>query len=223
MTSEHTTRETWLVEAVSLIKSALFDPRELWLPPIIRVSPGLCPGKALGICVDSDCAKDGSCNIFVSPTLDDPMEILAVLAHELVHACVGNECKHGGLFLKTFRDIGFECKPTNCAVLPDQELYHTLMGVAVSLGVYPHAQLIKKVKEKKRHKWLSFSSTTNDEFIVRANYDTVVELGPPRDHTGEPMVPKDPDAWAELEQQAEQEEKEKDFLTVVVEELEEAL
>jgi hypothetical protein len=198
-------REEWLVAAVAAIKTALFDPRELWLPPVIRISTGPCPGKAIAMCVDEECATDGSCNIFVSPMIDDPLVVIAAVTHELCHACVGNEAKHGGVFIKVFREIGFECKATQANVIEGSEIHATLCGILIELGPYPHKQLVKKEKQKKAHKWISYKSISNEDYVIRANYFTCQELGNPRDFNGDPMEPSDPEKVQELEDQAEAE------------------
>lgn len=191
--NKYTTREEWLQEAVILLKSQLFDPREYHLPPVIRVSCGLCPGKAVGLMVDPDCVGDGSVAIFIDARLMDSVELLGTLLHELCHASVGIECRHKGPFVKIIRDLGLEGKPTATTVLPETELHATLTGIALTLGEYPHAPVVRKAKPTKKHAWVSFLSTTNENFIVRANVNTVKEFGPPRDCNGEPMVPKCPE------------------------------
>ncbi len=188
----HATREQWLVESVKLIKEELFEPLEYWLPPVIRISVGLCGGKAIGVCFDPTCAEDGATHIFVDPKKADPVEILATVVHELVHASVGLECKHKGLFVKVIRELGLEGKPTQTYAAEGTELHATLTGMAVTLGEYPHAPLVRKKKASKPHAWISFLSPTDEDFIVRANKNTVKEKGPPRDFNGEPMIPKDP-------------------------------
>lgn len=190
MSQIHVTRESWLQAGVGLLKEQLFDPREYHLPPVIRVSCGLCPGKAIGICMDPDCVEDGSIAIFLDPRLNDSIELLATLLHELCHASVGIECRHKGAFVKIIRDLGLEGKPTATVVLPETELHATLTGIALILGEYPHAPVVRKKKEAKAHAWISYISISDEDFVVRANRNTVAEKGPPRDFNGEPMVPK---------------------------------
>lgn len=187
-------RESWLEAAVLLIKEQLFDPREYTLPPITRVSVGLCGGKAIGLCADPDCAEDGSTHLFIDPKLTKPIEVLGTLLHEMVHASVGVECKHKGKFVEVIRELGLEGKPTATFVAPDTELYNTLCGIAMKLGDYPHAALTRKKKDKKPHAWITYVSVGHeDEFMVRANKNTVEEFGPPLDPWGEKMVPKNPE------------------------------
>lgn len=186
------TREEWLEAAVTRLKEQLFDPREYSLPPIVRVSVGLCPGKAIGMCADPESAEDGSTHLFIDPRLTKPVEILATLLHEMVHASVGVECKHKGKFVEVIRELGLEGKPTATFAAPDSELYATLEGIGVALGDFPHAALTRKAKPKKPHAWKSFVSEGHEEeYIVRANVNTVEEFGPPIDPWGNPMKLKE--------------------------------
>lgn len=190
------TREEWLNAVVKLLAEKLFAPLELRLPEKLRASCGICGGKFVGLCVKPDCADDGACHMFVDPLLNDPVEVIGTLAHEMVHAhcyAEGHDCKHKGLFLKVFRDIGFECKATAQFVTPNTELHATCSGIAIAVGPYPHAPVRRKQKPKKAHAWVSYISTSNEEYVVRANKNTVADLGPPRDYNGEPMVAKNPE------------------------------
>lgn len=209
---KHETRESWLQAAVKECDRLLFVPEQLELPKVIRISTGLCGGKAIGLAFMPECAEDYSTNIFVDPKLNEPTLVLATVVHELCHAVCfaqGLDCGHKGLFKKLIRQVGLDGPPTKTQVTEGTPLHGTLMEIAMGLGDYPHSPLQRKAKEKKRHAWLSFISETNDEFVVRANYHTVQELGPPRDFNGHPMVPKDPQAVAELEEQlASDEDKE---------------
>jgi hypothetical protein len=185
--TQHATREQWLLAAKDQIKTLLFDPLEMHLPPVIRVSVGLCGNKKLGLCVDSDCMEDGSVSIFVDPSTDDTVVLIATLVHELVHASVGVDEKHGPVFKKAVRELGLQGKATATYAEKGTELYTTIEGIAAGLGTYPHAKLVRKEKPKTKHNWVSYISASNEDYIVRANRLTVKELGPPRDYNGEPM------------------------------------
>jgi hypothetical protein len=204
--TQHATREQWLLAAKDQIKTLLFDPLEMHLPPVIRVSVGLCGNKKLGLCVDSDCMEDGSVSIFVDPSTDDTVVLIATLVHELVHASVGVDEKHGPVFKKAVRELGLQGKATATYAEKGTELYTTIEGIAAGLGTYPHAKLVRKEKDKKSaHPWISFLSPSCETFIVRCNKNTVREMGPPRDFNGEPMVPKDPTQMEDTDESAEEE------------------
>lgn len=187
------TREEWLNAAIHRIQGKLFEPLELRLPEKLRASCGFCTGKAIGICVKPECADDGATHIFIDPSKNEPLEIISILVHEMVHAhcfCEGLDCGHKGKFKKIIRELGLAGKPTATFLEPGSELEASCKGIAADLGEYPHAPVRKIKKETKPHAWISFVSTSDEEFIVRANKHTVKEKGPPRDHNGEPMVPK---------------------------------
>jgi hypothetical protein len=187
-------RETWLLACVEECRKSIFEPNDLWLPQALRISCGLCPGKAIGVCMDPECAEDEGTEIFVDPKLTDAVEIIAVVVHELCHASVGLEWKHKGKFIDAIRTVGLEGKPTATYISPGTELFHTANGIAVKLGPYPGVKLTRKAKEtKKRHAWQTFLSTSNPEYMIRANTNVVKEFGAPTDPWGQTMVLKDPE------------------------------
>jgi hypothetical protein len=75
--------------------------------------------------------------ILIDPKLEDPAEVLAVLAHELCHVCVGVDLGHNGAFRTLWRAVGFEGKPTEVSC--SEELSNRLDALAASLGPYPPA------------------------------------------------------------------------------------
>lgn len=187
-------REAWLNAATEGLRKQIFEPGDYWLPPTIRVSVGLCGGKAIGLCVDPECAEDKSTHIYIDPKLKEPVDVLQTLLHELVHASVGIECKHRGKFVTVIREIGLDGKATATYASPGTELHTTLTQLGVELGAYPHSALQRKPKEPKPSPWIAYiSPSMGEDYLVRANKNTVAEYGPPRDPNGEPMVPKNPE------------------------------
>jgi hypothetical protein len=51
-------------------------------------------GKRIGECWDGRASADGTFEVLIRPDQSDPIEVAAILAHELVHAAVGLECGH---------------------------------------------------------------------------------------------------------------------------------
>ena len=143
----HENRETWLLEAckaiVPLLKAAGGGET-----PKFRVSVGWPLGKrggskpdshTIGQCFCSTRSKDGTHEIFISPALDSPAEVLATLVHELVHAFVGIKAKHGREFKVVAVKAGLTGKMT--ATVAGEELKGKLAALAKELGEYPHAAL----------------------------------------------------------------------------------
>lgn len=198
-------REEWLSKAMNLIIDQVFVPNDLRMPPILKISCGICMGKAVGQCHKPDAADDGAVHIFVTPEhgSDEVMDILGTIVHELVHAnCYAEgylDCKHGHPFSKTIRTVGLEGKPKHATAHPGTELWATLEGIAAQLGEYPHKPLRKQPKATRRSEVLTWVSPTDDKYTVKCKYSLTVEKGVPRDYNSQPMIAKDPEKLAELE------------------------
>jgi hypothetical protein len=139
------TREVWLTKAAAKltprVQRAGFE-----MPANCRYTCGFPSTgglarkrRTIGQCWDKGCSKDETFEILVSPTLDDTVEVLATLLHEMIHAAVGLKCRHSGDFRKCAKAVGLEGKMT--ATVAGEELRADLMKLADSLGPYPHARL----------------------------------------------------------------------------------
>lgn len=142
MTDLTPTREAWLLAAVQLL-SPLFAAQELEVPAV-RISVGFPGGRGpktsvIGQCWNSHAAADQTPQIFIHPSLTDPVKIVATIMHELVHAI--DDCEHGhkGPFVKMIRALGLAGKPT--ATHAGEELVEQLQPILDELGEYPHAAL----------------------------------------------------------------------------------
>jgi hypothetical protein len=144
----HANRESWLEASIPMLRATVFgDHVEKWPTFPIRVACGWPKGTrggkghhAIGQCWSNRCSKDGASEIFVSPELDDPIRVLDVLSHELVHAIVGCENGHRKPFGKLARAIGLEGKLT--ATVAGPALLERLHAITSVLWLYPHASLL---------------------------------------------------------------------------------
>jgi hypothetical protein len=197
-------RDQWLTEAMNKIIDVVFKPVELRMPPLLRIAAGLLPGKALGVCTNPLYADDGAVHIWITPEhgADDVMAILGTIVHELCHAVAHaegyNDCGHGHPFSKYIRDVGLEGKPKHATAVEGTELWATLSGIAAELGPYDHAPLRKKESKKRNSDVVTWISTTDPEFEVKAKYALTVEKGTPRDPSAVPMEPKDKGKYEEI-------------------------
>lgn len=137
-------REQWLLAAVQQV-TPLFESNSYTVPKV-RVSCGWpCRGalaakkRRIGECWPKEAATDNVTQIFISPYLEDQNEIVAVLVHELVHAVVGCDKKHGKVFGKCARTMGLEGKLT--ATYAGPALKGSIEKWLKILDVYPHAKL----------------------------------------------------------------------------------
>jgi hypothetical protein len=155
-------REQWLTNAVEKL-TPLFRGAGLAVPEL-RVSCGfpsigaLSPKKRIiGECWSGLAAKDGKPQLFISPMLIEAATaggVLATLVHEMVHAAIGCEAKHGPKFKKAMKKVGLEGKPT--ATHADEAMVEKLTQLLAELGPYPHSELTfvkeRKVQTTRMHK-----------------------------------------------------------------------
>jgi hypothetical protein len=136
-----------------------FDTREAWLvalakklEPIIREQAGLKPstykvacgwpsrrgtahkGKRIGECWNQE--GRSSKEMFISPVLDDPIEVAETLLHELLHAFLSPGVGHRKPFSQAAKKVGLEGKPTS--TVAGDSLRETLTAITDELGPYPH-------------------------------------------------------------------------------------
>lgn len=140
------TREQWLTERAGEIADH-FESCGFNIPWSIRVScgwPGVAPGGridcVLGVTYDAEASMDGVREIFISPMLSTPTEIVRVLAHEMVHTILPTWEQHGSGFLAVCDGLGLtEGEPTQR--MPGPELMEKLLDHLKRADAYPHAPL----------------------------------------------------------------------------------
>jgi hypothetical protein len=138
----HRTREAWLTAAVEAL-TPLLTAVDAAVPPV-RVSVGFPGGRGrknavIGQCWAAEAATDKVAQVFISPTIVDPVQVLATLLHELIHAVDANKSGHRGQFARVARAVGLQGPMT--ATTPGEALSATLRAVANGLGMFPHAAL----------------------------------------------------------------------------------
>jgi len=141
------TREEWLLKAAEVLNGRLLH-EEL---PLLKVSvgwpKGVRSGHALGQCWSKKASQDGdSYHIFVSPVIQDTVEVLRVLLHELIHAAAGTEAGHKGTFAKMAKRVGFEQPWTSTPATLG--LLEVLKELVKELGSFPHPGLNPPMKKQ---------------------------------------------------------------------------
>jgi hypothetical protein len=135
-------REQWLNNAVTSVRG-IFHANGYPIPDHIRVSCGFPSKRArslyrnVGEHFSPDVSEDATHQIFISPVLDDSVEVLGVLMHELSHAVTGSG--HGTEFRNCVKKVWLEGKPTETKV--GVEFRSNFAPILESLGLYPHAKL----------------------------------------------------------------------------------
>ena len=121
------------------------------IPDRFRISLSLMKGKALGVCYDVTCSADHTYEILVKIDQADPLEVAAIVTHELIHASIGIDCKHGPEFKKVALALGLEGKMTHTR--PGDRFRANIGPILEEMGPFPHARLDldgKRVGPKKQ-------------------------------------------------------------------------
>lgn len=143
----HKTREAWLnhvAQRMAPMFVALCAP----LPERVRIAIGFTStgkrSRHIGECWDNRCSDDGHFEIFIVPNLAEsadmmPLQVAAILAHELVHVAVGIPAGHGKYFRRVAKGIGLEGKMT--ATVPGPKFEMAIGPILASAGPLPHGRL----------------------------------------------------------------------------------
>ena len=167
------TREEWLNKALLEI-IPIFEGKGISWPNTlkIRASCGFPSSNALsrrsrtiGQCHKTEWSGDKTNEIFISPVIDNPLEAIATLTHEMVH--VLDDCKsgHKGAFRRTMKLVGLEGKPTHTHA--GEELTVRLNTILEGLGAYPHHALNPVAREKKQTTRLLKAMCSGCGYIIR--------------------------------------------------------
>lgn len=142
------TRENWLQDAVEQLKP-IFSIQGYQVPDV-QVSIGFTSrgmhSNHVGQCWSQAQARDELNHIFLVPNIDDPVEILDTLVHELVHAVDDCRSGHGRPFKKIATRIGLEGPMRNAHA--NKALRMKLAEIAQFLGPLPHAALIPQPRRR---------------------------------------------------------------------------
>lgn len=171
----YTTREEWLLAAVEAMRPdfAAVD-REV---PEVRISIGWPGGRSarldpLGQCWHPSAVGDGITAIFITPSQDDPVQVLATTRHEMVHAA--GEMNHRNGFRKLAAQVGFDPQPGKDGVSSTYRttaLQERLEALNTELGPFPHSPVNKGsggTRPETQGTRMLKVSCENDGYTVRA-------------------------------------------------------
>lgn len=138
----HPNREAWL-ECVAQAIRPRFDAVGAPLPSNIRIAIGFPStgrrGQRIGECWDSTASADGTFEILIRPDIDEPLDVGAVLLHELIHAAVGIRNGHGPAFRRVALALGLAGPMRSTALGTDGRAW--LEPIVSAAGPLPHARL----------------------------------------------------------------------------------
>tara|TARA_R100001594_G_C4014699_1_gene257793 strand:- start:489 stop:1076 length:588 start_codon:yes stop_codon:yes gene_type:complete len=136
-------RETWLNNSIAYLQREVFDgieiPKDVQLTCGWPSKGGTAKQQTQGQCWSRINSKAGVNEVFISPTIDNSIETLGILVHELIHAV--DDCKSG--HKKAFKDmalaVGLEGKMRSTEI--GESLRLKLESIVKELGEYPHKEL----------------------------------------------------------------------------------
>jgi hypothetical protein len=141
------TREGWL-NYVAQRMGPMFERLGAPLPAQLRIAIGFTSSgrrsRHIGECWDNQCSEDRHFEIFIRPDLSEskdlmPMQVAAILAHELVHAAIGVTAGHRKEFRRVARGIGLVGQMAATTAGPEFE--EALWPVLKEAGPLPHGRL----------------------------------------------------------------------------------
>lgn len=182
-------REQWLNEGV-LALSPMFNRLNKKIPDKLRVSCGWpskgafgASRKTIGECWNYQYSSTGHHELFISPAIADPIKVLATLVHEVIHAAVGVEEKHAGMFKIVAVAMGLEGKMT--ATVPGARLMDDLKAIHKKLGDYPHTAIDKTDKEKEKKPSSMIKAECKCGYKIQVSRKLYEEYGVPECICGE--------------------------------------
>jgi len=140
--NQHDSRESWLRAAAKEL-TEYFKICGLVIPENIRFAIAFPStgrrGARIGECWHSSTSEDGNYEIIIRADIADPVEVLGVLVHELIHAVLPIDAGHGKIYKDAAIKVGLEGKMRHA--MPSQLLRPRLVALAETLGALPHARL----------------------------------------------------------------------------------
>lgn len=141
------TRESWLSKASDIMVAYIQQYTDIPIPKFY-LSVGFPKGKSttVGQCWSGRLSEDGLPHIFISPVKDDPIDILSILGHEIIHTVYPN-AGHRIEFSRLAAKCGY-VKPW-VGHLVNDEYAKYLQTVADELGEYEHSKLTLPIRGSK--------------------------------------------------------------------------
>lgn len=186
--SPSTLRHEWIERASGELRK-MFAGKGYRVPDKARVSIGWPKGshggkRAIGQCWATSASADEHNEIFISPelghsgrgTVDGSVRILGVLAHEFVHAAVGNEAGHRRKFQDAAKAVGLE--PPWTATSEGAAFTAWAKPIVKKIGVFPAGALYATGRKKQSTRLLK-CECPHCGYIARVTRKWIEKAGPP--------------------------------------------
>ena len=185
-------REAWLNNAKASLSAYMIN-KGVEVPHDLKISCGWCKGgkKAIGSCHNRESSANNINEIFISPEIFEAQEVIAILAHEFIHASDDCVSGHKAYFSQSMKKIGLIGKPT--ATIAGEDLLKWIdETIKDTLGDYPHAKVMTAPPKQstRMHKmhctecdWSFYASVKMIDEIVNNNCmcceeEGTIELAP---------------------------------------------
>ena len=152
-------REQWLTEISDLMLADLFLPVGLTIRSDLKLklSVGFPPGvransRVVACCFPSSASSEGYSEIFISPVIDDSLEVLTCLVHEICHAIDDNKGGHKGMFAMLAQGVGLMRPFASAHASP--ELNEFLQSYIDMFGDIPHASIDYTARKQQSNRQL---------------------------------------------------------------------
>ena len=136
-----TSRESWLRSATAALRP-YFESCGFVIPDNMRFAIAFPStgrrGARVGECWHCSTSEDGNYEIIVRADIADPVEVLGVLVHELIHAVLPVDAGHGKLYREAAIKIGLKAR---CATPCQTSFAASPRRAGRKLGALPHARL----------------------------------------------------------------------------------
>jgi hypothetical protein len=140
----HKYAEAWLNEAVNLLRPS-FEEAGLEIPPV-HLSVGFSTDgykpkakkNTIAVCHARCMTTDGINEIYISPIVHEPVDVLSILVHELIHAV--DDCKSG--HGQRFQEISLALGCSDNLSVPLSKCRQSIeryRNIANQLGRYPRS------------------------------------------------------------------------------------
>jgi hypothetical protein len=171
-------RQEWL-EAATVELRTLFADKGHEVPENVRISIGWPKGgkaTTIGQCFYAEGSSDKHNEIFISPVLRDTLQIVATLAHELVHAIAGKDAGHKAPFKRIAVAIGLEGKMTETTA--GAGFVEWFEPVRERIGEYPGGSLVPTGRKKQTTRMIK-CSCEGCGYTVRTTQKWLEDAGAP--------------------------------------------
>jgi hypothetical protein len=133
--------------------------------------------RVIGQCWPGMKGKDGGHQLFISPVIHENIEVVATMAHEMVHAIDNCEHHHKGPFVRMVKAIGLIGKPTATEAGP--EFIELIKPFIKEVKKFPHTPIVANPKFKAQTTRLLKVNCEQCGYVVRVTKKWVEEAGTP--------------------------------------------